>query len=52
MPARTKKLLIALFISIIILALSIIFRPFEPEEELPEEAQQEETMNQEGLPEM
>lgn len=32
MPPRTKKLLILLFLSIIILILSIIFRPLEPEE--------------------
>jgi hypothetical protein len=32
MPRRTKKLLILLFGSIIILILSIIFQPFEPEE--------------------
>ena len=41
MLERTKKLLIALFISIIILALSIIFRPLEPEEETPEDFQEE-----------
>lgn len=41
MPERTKKLLIALFISLIILALSVIFRPLEPEEEIPEDFQEE-----------
>ena len=33
MPPKTKKLLLLLFLSIIILILSIIFRPLEPEEE-------------------
>lgn len=31
MPPRTKKLLFLLFLSVIILILSIIFRPLEPE---------------------
>lgn len=33
MPERTKKLLIALFLSIIILILSIIFQPLAPDED-------------------
>lgn len=54
MPSRTKKLLIGLVISIIILVLSIMFQPFAPdedqnfEEESQEQEQQEMDRNMPG----
>ena len=53
MPPRTKKLLIGLVISIIILILSIIFQPLAPDEnqEFRQEDQQQE-IDLDGLPEV
>jgi len=48
MPNRTKKLLILLLASIVILVLSWVFRPFEPDEqEFNQEQEQEEIIDQE-----
>ncbi len=46
MTSRIKILLIGLFLSVIILVLSIIFKPFEPEEETtpPGDTPQEEEL--------
>ncbi|MGM0439017.1 MAG: hypothetical protein ACQEP3_01110 [Patescibacteria group bacterium] len=55
MPPRTKKLLIGLVISIIILILSIIFQPFAPDEDQnfeEEQPQQEEQMDYNNVPEV
>lgn len=54
MPPRTKKLLIGLIISIIILILSIIFQPLAPDEnqEFREDQNQEEQIDLDQLPEV
>ncbi len=50
MPSRTKKLLLLLFGSIIILILSIIFKPFEPEEgEWKQEMEDENSVQEEMI---
>ena len=55
MPPRTKKLLIGLIISIIILILSIIFQPLAPDEnqEFEQEGQEQENqLDMDQLPEV
>lgn len=52
MPARTKKLLIILLISIIILILSWIFRPLEPDKEQNFNKEETPQIDLDSLPEV